>query len=48
MLKKQREVMEEDIKMRKKQEEIQRMEEIIEQNRKISQRKDKKIKNSLD
>ena len=40
--------MEEDIKMRKKQEEIQRMEEIIEQNRKISQRKDKKIKDSLD
>jgi len=48
MLKKQREVMEEDIKRRKKQEEIQRMEEIIEQNRKISQRKDKKIKDSLD
>jgi len=48
MLKKQREVMEEDIKKRKKQEEIQRMEEIIEQNRKISQRKDKKIKDSLD
>lgn len=40
--------MEDDIKKRKHQAELKRMEEIIEQNKKINQRKDKKIKDSLD
>ena len=40
--------MEEDIRRRKKMLEIQRMEELIEQNRKVSEREEKKAQDSLE